>query len=62
MTAKGWVGMRRPRVAQAAGMVSVQAECTPDRALALMTERAEKDGYKVEEIAKAVVERVIRFD
>jgi len=54
--------MKRPRVAQAAGMVSVQAECTPDRALALMTERAEKDGYKVEEIAKAVVERVIRFD
>ena len=43
-------------------MVSVQADCTPDRALVLMTERAQKCGSKVEEIATAVVERRIRFD
>ncbi len=43
-------------------MVSVQAHCTPDQALVLMTERAEVTGQKVEEIAKAVVERLIRFD
>lgn len=43
-------------------MVSVQARCTPEQALVLMAERAEQTGHKVEEIAKAVVERLIRFD
>jgi hypothetical protein len=43
-------------------MVSVQAHCTLDGALALMTARAEKCGSRVEEIASAVVERRIRFD
>jgi AmiR/NasT family two-component response regulator len=54
--------MERGQVAQASGMVSVQAGCTPDQALALMNARAEKCGRKVEEIAVAVVERRIRFD
>jgi hypothetical protein len=43
-------------------MVSVQADCTPDRAIVLMTERAEKCGSGVEDIATAVIERRIRFD
>jgi hypothetical protein len=43
-------------------MVSVQAHCTPDEALVLMAEHAQKTGYRVEEIAKAVVDRLLRFD
>ena len=54
--------MKRQVVAQAAGMVSVQANCTPDQGLLLMTERAEKCGSNLEEIAKAVIVRSIRFD
>jgi hypothetical protein len=55
-------GMDRPFVAQAAGMISVQADCTPDHALVLMTARAKKCGSDVEEMAKAVVARRVRFD
>lgn len=54
--------MDRKFVAQAAGMVSVQANCTPDHALELMTARARKCGSAVEEVAKAVVDRRVRFD
>jgi hypothetical protein len=54
--------MQRGQVATASGMVSVQADCTPDHALTLMVERAAKCGTKVEEIADAVVDRRIRFD
>jgi hypothetical protein len=54
--------MERWYVAQASGMVSVQAGCTPDDALALMTARAKKCGSKVEDMAKAVVDRRVRFD
>jgi hypothetical protein len=43
-------------------MVSVQAGCTPDDALVLMTARAKKCGSKVEDMAKAVVDRRVRFD
>jgi hypothetical protein len=43
-------------------MVSVQADCTPDEALTLITERADTTGSKVEEVARAVVERLTRFD
>ena len=43
-------------------MVSVQANCAPDHALVLMTERAAKCGCPVEEMAKAVVDRRVRFD
>lgn len=54
--------MNRHRVAQAAGMVSVQAGCTPEEALAMMTTRATETGHTVEEIATAVVKRLLRFD
>ncbi len=55
-------GMERRYVAQASGMVSVQADCTPEQALRLMTERAEATGARVEEVARAVIERATRFD
>jgi AmiR/NasT family two-component response regulator len=48
-------------VAQAQGMVSVQAECTLPEALALMRERAIIMGQTLDEIAVAVVDRTIRF-
>jgi hypothetical protein len=54
--------MERWYVAQASGMVSVQADCTPEQALTLMTERADTTGSKVEEVARAVVDRLTRFD
>ena len=40
----------------------MQAHCTPEKAFVLMTQRVEQTGYRMEEIAKAVVERQIRFD
>jgi hypothetical protein len=43
-------------------MVSVQADCTPADALALMARRAQQSGSKVEEIAQAVVDRRVRFE
>jgi hypothetical protein len=52
---------RSSKVLQAAGMVSVQAECTLDEAIVLMTERAQVSGKSREQIAVAVVERRIRF-
>ena len=44
-------------VSQASGMVSVQAECPVDQALALMRDRAIVNGETLEEIATAVVAR-----
>ena len=49
------------KVIQASGMVSVQAECTVDEALALMHDRAEVHGQTLDEIAEAVLDRRIRF-
>ena len=48
-------------VAQAAGMVSVQAECSLDAAFALMVERAQQHGGTLDEVAAAVVDRRMRF-
>ena len=48
-------------VAQAQGMVSVQAECTLAEALVLMHDRAIVMGQTLNEIAVAVVDRTIRF-
>jgi AmiR/NasT family two-component response regulator len=48
-------------VAQASGMVSVQANCSLDDAFVRIQERAQSTGKTAEEIAKAVVERRMRF-
>ena len=47
---------------QAQGMVTVQANCTMRRALETMKARARDDGLSVDEIARDVVARRIRFD
>jgi hypothetical protein len=52
---------RSEKVIQAAGMISVQVDCSLDDAVVLMNERAEITGQSREEIAAAVVERRIRF-
>lgn len=52
---------RSRTVLQAAGMVSVQADCSVDEAVVLMDERAQVIGQSREAIATGVVERLIRF-
>ena len=49
------------RVSQASGMVAVQADCTCDQAVVLMTERATVTHKTVDEIALGVLGREIRF-
>jgi hypothetical protein len=49
------------RVAQATGMVSVQAACSVDEALAMIEERARTIDLTAEEVAESVVERQFRF-
>jgi hypothetical protein len=49
-------------VYQACGMVSEQAHCTIDDALAKMKERAAAVGQTVEQVATAVVLRKTRFE
>ena len=48
---------RVSRVAEAIGMLSVQADCTPDEAFALMRACAHVGAKSVEEVAAAVVAR-----
>jgi len=48
-------------VAQAVGMVSVQANCTLDEALDMINDRAAVQHCSVAEIASRVVDGVIRF-
>ena len=50
------------RVAQASGMVSVQADCGPSHAIVLMRARAEQTDRTLEQIATAVIAREIRFE
>ncbi len=50
-----------PEVAQAQGMVSVQASCTVAEALAMMHERAQIQHQTLHQVADAVVARSIRF-
>jgi hypothetical protein len=50
------------RLAQATGMVAVQAGCTISTAAVLMQYRAELIGCTFGDIAAAVVERHISFD
>ena len=50
------------RIAQAQGMVSVQADCTLDAALALLRNAARATDETVEDIAGEVVHRHVRFE
>ena len=56
-----WVH-RSATVIQAAGMVSVQADCTVDEAVELMESRARDTERTRRDIADDVVARRIRFD
>ena len=49
------------RVRQASGMVSVQATCSFEEAIVLMKDRAATEGQTLDEIASAVIDRLIRF-
>jgi len=49
------------RVAQAQGMVSVQAECTLDEAIEMMHDRAEVQHQTLHDVARAVLARSSRF-
>jgi phage gp46-like protein len=49
------------RVYQAQGMVSVQADCTVDEALAWITEKARESGMSVDAMAAEIIERRVRF-
>jgi len=48
-------------VAKAAGMVSVQADCTVDEALVLMQEHAQVRHQTLSEVAEDVLARRTRF-
>lgn len=54
-------GRRSDRVYQAQGIVSVQANCTVDDALAQMTEKAGESGMSLDAIASAIIEHRLRF-
>lgn len=49
-------------VHQASGMVSVQSECSPQEALDRMLIRADATNLMLEDLARLVIEREIRFD
>jgi len=51
----------KARVDQAQRMISCQARCTVAEALTLMTDRGQVNHQTLDEIAVAVVERLIRF-
>jgi len=50
------------RVHQAQGMVSVQAGCSVDEALALMQATARETGNTLDEVADEVISRRLRYD
>jgi AmiR/NasT family two-component response regulator len=49
------------RVAQAQGVVSVQAACSTAEALDLMKDRAIVQGQTLDEVVEALLDRSIRF-
>jgi hypothetical protein len=49
------------RVAQASGMVSVQAGCSADEAVTLMQARADETHVSLDGIADAVLDGTMRF-
>ncbi|HET9168090.1 MAG TPA: ANTAR domain-containing protein, partial [Actinospica sp.] len=53
---------RRSVIHQAAGMVAEQMGCGLDDAQALLRAHAYSSGEELEELAKGVVERRVRFD
>lgn len=58
----GMAGPISHRVAQATGMISVQAGCDLDEALQLLIIRAESIGESLEDTALDVIDGIIRFD
>ena len=55
------VYLHNPEVNQAAGVVSVQADCSIQQAFVLMIDRAGASRLTVDEIAAAVLDHSIRF-
>jgi hypothetical protein len=55
------IGRHSMHVAQASGMVSVQAECSISAAMVLMESRAHVTGQSLEQIALAVINRETSF-
>jgi hypothetical protein len=51
-----------PLVHQASGMVSVQLECSPREAVDRMVIRSDATNLTLEDLARLVVERTIRFE
>jgi len=49
------------RVAQASGVLSVQADCSCDAAMTLMQAEADRHGTNIEDVAKAVLACTVRF-
>jgi len=58
----GWPSPYSPEVNQAAGMISVQADCPIQDAISMMWEHADTAGVSIDDIAAAVLDRSIRFD
>ena len=55
-------GFHSAVVAQASGMISVQANCSLSHAVVLMVTRAQDTNSTLERLAIGVVQREIRFD
>jgi hypothetical protein len=53
---------RSLRTAQAAGMISTQADCSMEAAIDLLEQRADQFGCRVADIATAVIDRRLHFD
>jgi len=62
MTGNGSPFKQTARVSQAAGMVSVQANCDVEQALILMHTRATASRVTVDQLADAVIDGSVRFD
>jgi hypothetical protein len=54
-------GSNAATVAQAQGIITVQADCTRDEALRLMIERAQLTRWSVPQVASAVIAHRIWF-
>jgi hypothetical protein len=61
VTTDGTLAEHSAKIAQACGMVSVQARCSLGHVMLLMRERAVIQSRTLEQIAEAVVDRSIHF-